>query len=136
MKRIALTILALFLYGCSTTENIKTQVDLDLRPYESVFIPPSYLFTPPKGKQATAPRVIRITDPIYPAELAKTKMTGFAVVSFVIEPDGTPSHIVAIEATNKYFAQAAEQTISQWRYKPATWNGVAVAVKGRQPINF
>lgn len=82
------------------------------------------------------PKPIKRQEPKYPKELKKLKMNGSALVSFVIETNGTTSNVVATKATNKYFAAAAEEAVKKWKFKPAKHKGKSIAISTKIPLKF
>lgn len=62
--------------------------------------------------------------PHYPRRAIKDFVEGRVVVSFIVKADGTPDGIVILDASiEKYFDKEAINTVCNWTYKPATWNG-------------
>ncbi|WP_102797899.1 energy transducer TonB [Bowmanella denitrificans] len=66
-------------------------------------------------------------SPEYPEKEARMRREGWAVVSFVIEPDGTVSNAI-VEDSSGYasFERSALNAVQKWTYRPATENGQPV----------
>jgi TonB family protein len=66
------------------------------------------------------PAVIRRAWPIYPDKLKGSGITGSAVVSFVIDPEGLPINPEVIQATNDAFIPRALAAAVNLAYRPIT----------------
>ena len=64
------------------------------------------------------PVVIRRAWPIYPEQLRGSGITGSAVVSFVIDPEGLPINPEVIQATNPAFVPRALAAAVNLAYRP------------------
>ena len=71
--------------------------------------------------------IVRI-DPQWPREALIEGTEGWVQVEFTILPDGTVEdfRIVSVSRTGIGFERATEEAVRQWRYEPATKNGVKV----------
>ena len=142
MKTLYLTILpfffsAILLVGCVANTQKKQIPNDALKSVSNKEEYPDYAFHKvDPGTHTTNPRCIYNPVPPFPPELIGVMKSGEAVVFFVIESDGTTSHIQVSEATNRFFAEAAINTIGQWRFEPATIDGKPVAVASKQKVNF
>ena len=138
MKKRKVTYLLLLTIAASLMAESITQPDGVSTPINIEYKVPDHVW---KGTAETtghpsAPRAIRRSEAKYPKELKKVKIDGSALVSFVVEIDGSTSNVVATKATNKYFAIAAEEAVKKWKFKPAEWNGEAVAIHTKIPVKF
>ncbi|HEX3808154.1 MAG TPA: TonB family protein [Rhizomicrobium sp.] len=65
----------------------------------------------------------------YPPEARKANISGTAQIKFIIEADGSISHVVLSQPTgNADLNRATLACVQYWRYKPAVQNGVPIAV--------
>ncbi|WDE10024.1 energy transducer TonB [Thalassomonas haliotis] len=65
--------------------------------------------------------------PRYPADEARSGREGWAVLSYVIETDGSVSNILVEESSGRRsFDRAAVKAAKKWRYQPAIENGKPV----------
>jgi len=76
------------------------------------------------------------TGPIYPYELRRRGITGYAVIDFIIDRNGNVRDPVVIETTNDEFGRSAAACVSDWKFKPATKAGQPVNVHMKVPIRF
>lgn len=82
------------------------------------------------------PKAVKRAQPIYPKELRKAGVEGYAVTEFIVDAQGVPQQVQCVEASDRAFAVATEQAMSQWRYRPALKDGQAVAVRTLQRMDF
>ena len=74
--------------------------------------------------------------PEYPADLLKSGKNGVVQIEFIIETDGTVSHLLALKATDPAFAKAAIAAARQWKFETPLKNGKPVRTRVTLPINF
>jgi TonB family protein len=74
--------------------------------------------------------------PRYPEQLAKSKPTGRAIVSCVIDTDGKPTAIKVKSATHPAFAEAALAVMSEWWFVPRVEKGESVRSAAELPFDF
>lgn len=75
-----------------------------------------------------APEALNQPDADYPEVLLPEKPSGSAVVSCIIERDGTASQIRVVNAGHPAFAAAAEFAVRKWTFKPALKQGESARV--------
>jgi TonB family protein len=90
----------------------------------------------PSRAYDTPPKFLEGYAPFFPAEEAKTRHWGYAVVDFNVTADGTTSEIRPIIATAYSFAQEAMSAVQTWRFAPARKHGQPVVVRMRLPFTF
>ncbi len=93
-----------------------------------------------------AKRVAALTDadlqlfvgpaPEYPERLRKTRVTGRALVAIRVTARGQPVDVVAKEATDPAFGEAAVAAVRQWRFLPQVRHGRPVATAVEVPFDF
>lgn len=71
---------------------------------------------------------VKRVQPEYPRDAARHRITGYAVVEFIVGTDGKVKQIRALEESppDVGFAQASMIAVSQWTYRPATKDGKPV----------
>ncbi len=74
--------------------------------------------------------------PIYPVALREGKISGHAVLHFIVTADGRTANIVVEKATHPDFGEAAAEAVAKWRYRPAIKDGKPVACALIFPIVF
>lgn len=82
------------------------------------------------------PTPLKRVAPDYPDEMADRHSEGIVNVDIVIDSRGRVTHVLSVGESNAFFATVAERAVSHWRFKPATVNGIPVACRVCQPINF
>lgn len=75
-------------------------------------------------------RLVKKVDPVYPSEAAAQHITGIVRVYYVIGGDGAVYNAHALSgdglSEDPSLRKAAEDAVLQWRYQPATMNGMAI----------
>ncbi len=82
------------------------------------------------------PRCIYRVAPEYPKYDAKLGIQGATQLRCIINRDGHPEDIEVIRSLNSRCDGAAMEALRQWRFKPATMNGVPVAVIMEITVHF
>jgi TonB family protein len=80
------------------------------------------------GPGVIAPVVLHQVDPIYPPVARKVGIDGDVVAELLVGIDGSVEEvrIIEVSAARMGFERATEEAVRQWRYRPATKNGVKV----------
>jgi len=73
--------------------------------------------------------------PQYPKEARDAGIEGEVVVDFVVNPGGNVT-VTDVDSPHPSFTQAVMQASQQWRFSPAEKNGVPVAKRMRQAIDY
>jgi TonB family protein len=81
-------------------------------------------------------RPIHQEQPVYPQELLKEKVEGFAVVAFLVELDGSISQCQVVEATDAAFGEAARAAIARWQFSPPKFGGKPGRIAMSFPVEF
>lgn len=80
--------------------------------------------------------LVRI-QPQYPPQAARRNLSGYVIVEFTINPDGTVNKAKVVDASPKnVFDAAALQAIRRWKFKPKLVDGKAVVQFASQKFNF
>lgn len=73
------------------------------------------------------PQPIKRVEPKYPIKAARQGREGWAVLSFVIDKDGSVSNVIVKESSgSKDITRASVSAVKNWKYKPAMENGKPV----------
>lgn len=84
----------------------------------------------------TAPSVLHRVDPDYTPEAKAEKISGSVTLGFEITPAGLPREIKVVESLDRGLDQNAEAALREWRFRPATRDGRAVAVAAKVKFQF
>jgi TonB family protein len=79
--------------------------------------------------------LISRAEPVYPAEAKAAGVTGRVVLDATIDKDGRVSKVSTVQG-HPLLAQAAEDAVREWRYKPTMLNGTPVETQTRITLNF
>lgn len=82
------------------------------------------------------PVAVQTVTPEHPLALKRLGIDGQVDLMVAIDATGRVTDAQVASSTEDAFEQAALEAVKQWTFKPATQNGVAVASRGRMPINF
>jgi TonB family protein len=74
--------------------------------------------------------------PRYPEKLAKSKLTGRAIVTCTIATNGQPTNIKIKSASDPAFAEAALAVMSEWWFVPRVENSQPVLSAAELPFDF
>jgi len=66
----------------------------------------------------------------------KTGKKGVSVLSVIVEPDGSTSHIRIIKPVGLGLDEKAVEAVKTWKFKPATLNGKPVAIQIAVEVHF
>ena len=81
-------------------------------------------------------RPIHQEQPVYPQELLKEKVEGFAVVAFLVELDGSITQCQVVEASDVAFGEAARTAIARWQFSPPKFGGKPGRIAMSFPVEF
>jgi protein TonB len=82
------------------------------------------------------PTPIKRVQPVYPAELKAARVSGEAVISFVVDVDGSVRNAQVEIATEPAFGEAALAAVAAWKFEPGSKNGTPVACQLTLPLRF
>ena len=74
--------------------------------------------------------------PIYPAEQRTKKISGEAVVDFIVDTQGDVRNAFALRNTHPAFGEAAVEAVAQWKFQPGLKGGRVVNTHMQVPIVF
>lgn len=84
----------------------------------------------------TPPAPLKTPPPKHPANLRRDGVSGIVSVVLVIDSSGKVAEASVSKSTHADFEPATLDAVKNWRFKPATKDGQAVAVKVVLPIHF
>lgn len=90
----------------------------------------------PVSAGRTQPTPRHTPAPVYPASLEDTGKNGVATIRFTVSATGAVEAPEVVSADDPAFAEAALVVLPEWRFDPATRDGVAVATKVELPFQF
>ena len=90
------------------------------------------------GPGVVAPVLIHRVDPEYPPIAQRAGVSGDVVAQLLVGIDGRVEDVRNITASSKGvgFERSTEAAIRQWRYRPASKNGVKVRVWVQIKVNL
>jgi TonB family protein len=92
---------------------------------------------PPRaGFSVGAPILIYKVDPVYSPEARTARFSGTVVLEAVVQTDGTVKINRVVRSLGMGLDEAAIEALSQWRFNPATKDGVTVPVMLNIEVNF
>jgi TonB family protein len=74
--------------------------------------------------------------PNYSFELRRATIEGKVTVSYTVSANGDVENVAVVSSTEKSFEKPTLAAIRQWKFMPATKDGVAVSTPVRQTISF
>lgn len=81
------------------------------------------------------PVAIEAPKPLYPEIARDAGITGHVLTQVLVQADGTVGQVRVISG-NKILADAAQEGLYRWRFRPAMAHGRPVAVWVEIPVNF
>jgi TonB family protein len=94
---------------------------------------PAPTYVGPTNFQAAV--LVQRVEPVYPALAREQELQGTVKVSVVIDKDGVPRAMKAVQG-NLSLVRAAMAAIAHWRYKPAVLDGQPVESQTIITVNF
>ncbi len=82
------------------------------------------------------PQKISVPQPFYTRSAAKNRVQGRVIVRTVIDRKGHVTRVKVLRGQPDGLTEVAVEKVKQWRFKPATFRGQAVAVHYNLTINF
>jgi TonB family protein len=90
----------------------------------------------PASSEVSAPGPLRKIDPKYPPTLIKDHVEGEVVLYAVIRSDGSVDSIQLVHGIDDQLDANAMQALSQWKFRPATKQGLPVELEAIVHIPF
>jgi TonB family protein len=82
------------------------------------------------------PMATRKVDPAYPLQLMRQNVSGTVILYAVIHADGSVGNVRVLRGVDERLDHFASDAVSQWKFDPATKNGVPVDVEATFQIPF
>jgi protein TonB len=82
------------------------------------------------------PVPVRTVPPEVPSSFSRSGSVGLVTINFLVDTTGNVQEPTVVKASHPELAEPALKAIKKWRFKPATKDGVAVAVHVTIPIKF
>ncbi len=82
------------------------------------------------------PMATRKVDPAYPLQLMRQNVSGTVILYAVIHADGSVGSVRILRGVDERLDHFASDAVSQWKFDPATKNGVPVDVEATFQIPF
>ena len=92
--------------------------------------------TPPQAVSAPSPEVAQPPGGTGKKQASEKGKKGVSVLSMIVEPDGSTSHIRIVKPVGYGLDEKAIEAVKTWKFKPATLNGKPVAVQIAVEIKF
>ena len=134
----------LFPVSLSYTESGKRIVEVQITELKTTESLPSSAFEPPNGAVSkpgcmNPSQIRRIgpgVPPHYPEPERRSHVEGSVAISTVIGTDGVPRQLQVVSGVTPGLNTASLDAVQQWRYEPATCDGVPVAVETVIVVNY
>jgi TonB family protein len=101
-------------------------------PRQPIF--PSGSATP--SDRVDPPVLISKIAPNYTDDARKKRITGAVTLQMTIDAEGIPQNVHVVQGLDPGLDSNAVEAVKQWRYKPATKNGVPVPFDSTANVNF
>ena len=88
------------------------------------------------GGGVLPPVVIYMVKPEYIEEARAAKFSGNVLVSLIVDEKGMPTQVHVVRAAGMGLDEKAVEAVKQYKFKPATENGVPVSVDLNIEVNF
>lgn len=86
--------------------------------------------------ELSQPMATREVDPAYPTQLMRQNVGGTVILYAVIHADGSVGNVRVLRSADERLDRFASDAVSQWKFEPATKNGVPVDVEATFKIPF
>jgi TonB family protein len=82
------------------------------------------------------PKIVSQPPLVYPASLAKSRISGKVIVTFTVDPDGSVRDALVSSSTQRQLNSHAIKAVSQWKFEPGTLDGQPATFHLRAPVEF
>jgi len=83
-----------------------------------------------------APKPIHQVAPKYPRSERRHRISGDCTLQMIIDSEGVPQNVHVVKSLEAGLDQSAIDAVRQWRYNPASVDGVPVPVESRVIVKF
>jgi len=119
------------LNGVHTSTRPTPQAHPDI--FSPSYVPPN---SRPKPNAITAPRLVSMVDPQFPADAPEGKFSGSAVIALVVGTNGKPERVHVVKSLGTEFDKNAVAAVERYRFDPAIQHGKPVPVTVNVEVNF
>ena len=84
----------------------------------------------------TIPALVERIQPVYPETARKLRQEGAVILEAIITSSGAVDEVRVVASRGLLLDEAAMEAVRKWRYRPATLNGRAVAVRLTVTVRF
>jgi len=88
------------------------------------------------GGGVTEPKVLTSADPEFSEEARKAKFSGNVLVYFIVDENGTPTHVHVARGVGMGLDEKAVEAVRQYKFKPGMKDGKPVKVELAIEVNF
>jgi TonB family protein len=88
------------------------------------------------GNGVTNPTIVTQVDPEYSDDARKAHLTGFVMLSIVVNTSGKATNIDVIKSLGMGLDEKAVEAVRRWVFKPGTSKGVPVNVRAQVKVTF
>jgi periplasmic protein TonB len=88
------------------------------------------------GGLVSPPQLIYYVDPEFSDEARRAKYQGTCIVGIIVDAQGMPQHIHVVRSLGMGLDEKAIEAVRQYKFKPARYQGHAVAVEIEVLVSF
>ena len=81
------------------------------------------------GPGVTPPRKVSGPSAEYPERAKRQKLEGTVAISLLVDENGVPHDLTVVESAGPVLDEAVLNAVKQWRFEPATKDGVRVKIR-------
>jgi TonB family protein len=113
-----------------------TELNATERLPSSAFEPPREAVPKPGCIDPSAGHLVKKVQPRYPEAERQSHTQGAVAIYAVIAKDGIPGQLRIVSSATPGLDKASLDAVQEWRYEPATCNGIAVDVEALVTVNY
>ncbi len=109
------------------------------QPVDAQLTLPLVIHRPLEGKNydiRVPVKPITRVEPKYPYPMRHYNISGEVLCCFIVDKNGDVKNAFAMASSHPVFTEAALEAVREWKFKPATINGVPVYARTELPIAF
>lgn len=88
------------------------------------------------GGDVTRPQIVRRVLPKFTEKSRKTHVSGSVLIGLIVNEQGDPESVEVKKSLEEDLDQEAVEAVKQWKFRPGTKQGKAVAVRLSIEIEF
>ncbi|HEX2832319.1 MAG TPA: TonB family protein [Thermoanaerobaculia bacterium] len=88
------------------------------------------------GGNVKAPQIVTRVQPDYTESARKARIAGVVIVEAIIDENGNVDQVKVVKGLPAGLAEAAENAVRKWKFRPGTLNGRPVATIFNLTVNF